>query len=153
MKEKFFIKGVVTAVLRGPDGKIKQEQTVDNLVVTGGLGFITSRMLAASATVMSHIGVGTTNTAPATAQTALLAEVGTRASVGSPTQVTTTVTNDTVQFLATFASGNATGALVEAGIFNASTAGTMLSRVIFSVINKGANDSLDITWKLQLTAS
>jgi hypothetical protein len=146
------LKGIVSAVLRGPDGKIKQEQTIENLVVTGGLGFITDRMQGTGSAVMSHMGVGTTNTAPATAQTTLSAEIGTRASV-TPTRVTTTVTNDTAQYVATFAAGNATGALVEAGLFNASSAGTMLSRVIFSVINKGALDSLDITWKIQLTAS
>lgn len=152
MKESLQLKGTVIAILRGPDGKIKQEQVFENLVVTGGLGFITDRMQSAGSGVMSHMAVGTTNTAPVTGNTALAAEIGTRATV-TASRVTTTTSNDTAQYVSTFAAGNGTGALVEAGLFNASTSGTMLSRVVFNVINKGAGDSLDITWKIQLTAS
>jgi hypothetical protein len=152
MEETFNVKGIVTAILRDEHGNIKQEQTIENLVVTNGLGFITSRMQGTADAVMSHMGIGTTNTAPVTGNTTLAAEVGTRAAV-TPSRVTTTTANDTAQYVATFAAGNGTGAIVEAGIFNASSAGTMLSRVAFAVINKAAGDSLDITWKIQLTAS
>jgi hypothetical protein len=62
--------------------------------------------------------------------------------------VTTTVANDAIQFQATFPAGTGTGALTEAAILNAASAGTMLNRVVFSVINKGALDSLTITWKI-----
>lgn len=151
MKDSLKLKGTVTAILRDKDGNIKQEQTIHNLVVTGGLGFITDRMQGAGTAVISHMGVGTTNTAPATGNTALAAETGTRASV-TASRVTTTTSNDTAQYVANFAAGNATGALVEAGLFNASTGPLMVSRVVFSVINKGASDQLDITWKIQLTA-
>jgi hypothetical protein len=50
--------------------------------------------------------------------------------------------------VATFGAGVATGAITEAGVFNALTAGTMLCRTVFSVINKGALDTLVITWKV-----
>jgi len=152
MKENLKLRGIVTAILRDKDGNVKQEQTIDNLVVTGGLGFITDRMQGAGTGVISHMGVGTTNTAPATGNTALVAEVGTRATV-TASRVTTTTANDTAQYVSTFTAGNATGALVEAGLFNASTGPLMVSRVVFAVINKGASDSLDITWKIQLTAA
>jgi len=46
----------------------------------------------------------------------------------------------------TFGAGVGTGAVTEAGIFNASSAGTMLCRTTFSVINKAAADTLGITW-------
>ena len=70
-----------------------------------------------------------------------------------PKSVTTTVTNDAVEYKATFAANVATGALNEAGIFNATTAGTMMCRTVFGgssagVINKGANDTLTITWRV-----
>jgi hypothetical protein len=38
--------------------------------------------------------------------------------------------------------GDSTGALTEAGVFNAATGGIMLDRVVFPVVNKGADDSL-----------
>ena len=74
----------------------------------------------------------------------------------TPSNVTTTVTNDAVQYVATFAANVATGPLNEAGIFNATTAGTMLCRTVFGggssgVINKGANDTLTITWKITVS--
>lgn len=47
--------------------------------------------------------------------------------------------------VATFAAGTGTGALTEAGIFNASSAGTMLNRVVFATVNKGASDTLIVT--------
>ncbi len=56
-------------------------------------------------------------------------------------------------FTGTFGTGTATAGLKEAGIFNKATAGTdhtMLCYLTFSVINKGANDTLTITWTLSV---
>ena len=47
--------------------------------------------------------------------------------------------------------GEGTGALTEAGIFNASSSGTMLCRTEFSVVNKGASDSMTITWTVTVS--
>ena len=148
MKDFIKAKGIVNLVLTDEFGNVKQELT-ENLVVSAGLAFIASRMKDATATVMSHMAIGTNATAAAAAQTALITELA-RAALTSTTIVTTTVANDTVQFVATFAAGSGTGAIVEAGILNASTGGTMLARTVFSVINKGASDSLTITWKVSL---
>jgi hypothetical protein len=48
--------------------------------------------------------------------------------------------------VATFPAGTGTGAITEAGILNAASAGILLCRTTFSVINKGAADTLGITW-------
>lgn len=148
VSEKISAKGVLLLTLTDENGNLK-EQHEENLVVTTGLAFIASRMKDATATSMTHIAVGTNNTAASAAQTALITEAA-RAALTSTTIVTTTVANDTIQYVATFAAGIGTGALVEAGLFNAGTAGTMLSRSVFSVINKGASDVLTITWKVTL---
>ena len=42
-------------------------------------------------------------------------------------------------------------ALTEAGIFNASSAGTLLCRTVFSVVTKGASDAMTITWTVTLS--
>jgi hypothetical protein len=144
--------GVLTLSLRDQYGNVKQEVTVPNTVVNAGKAFIAQSMIKTttnSPVAMTHMGVGTGVTAAAVTQTALVTELGTRSTV-SPTNTTVTVTNDTIQYVSTFAAGNATGALTEAGIFNASSAGTMLCRTVFSVINKGADDSLTITWRVTI---
>ena len=136
------MKGRLNIVLTGPDGKVKEQHEVDNLVVTVGKNFIASRMKDATATAMSHMEVGTGTTAAAVGDTALGAAVASsRVALTS-----TTVTTNSVAYVATFPAGTGTGALTEAGIFNASSSGTMLCRTVFSVINKGAADTLGITW-------
>ena len=44
-----------------------------------------------------------------------------------------------------------TGAVTEAGIFNASSGGTMLCRTVFAVVNKGADDGMSITWQITVS--
>ncbi|OHE77801.1 MAG: hypothetical protein A3F67_08120 [Verrucomicrobia bacterium RIFCSPHIGHO2_12_FULL_41_10] len=144
MQENVKISGNVAFKLVDENGNIK-EQFDHNLVVDTGLAYIASRMKDATATAMSHMAIGTSSTAAADAQTALITEAA-RVAFTSSTIVTTTVTNDSVQYVGTFGAGVGTGAITEAGIFNAATVGTMLSRTVFSVINKGASDSLTITW-------
>jgi hypothetical protein len=136
------MKGRLNIVLTGPDGEVKEQHEVDNLVVTVGKNFIASRMKDTTDTAMSHMEVGTDSTAAAVGDTALGAAVASsRVSLTS-----TTVTTNSVAYVATFPAGTGTGALTEAGIFNASSSGTMLCRTVFSVINKGAADTLGITW-------
>jgi len=63
----------------------------------------------------------------------------------------TTVTDNAVAYVASFAAGEGTGAITEAGIFNASSGGTLLCRTVFSVVNKGASDSMTITWTVTIS--
>jgi hypothetical protein len=146
LQDNIKTKGTLTLVLTDENGNVKQ-QDEHNLVVSTGLAYIASRMKDATATAMSHMAVGAGATAAAAANTALGSELG-RVTLTSTTIVTTSVTNDAVQYVATFAAGTGTGAVTEAGIFNNVTAGTMLCRTVFAVINKGALDTLTITWKV-----
>jgi len=140
-------KGLVEVLLLDADGNIKERREFANLVVNSGLAYIASRMKDATATTMSHMAVGSGSVAAAAADTALGTQLA-RVALDSTSLTTTTATNDAVQYVATFAAGTGTGAITEAGIFNASSAGTMLCRTVFSVINKGALDTLVITWKV-----
>jgi len=116
-------------------------QEVDNLVVTTGKNYVASRIKDATAGAMSHMAVGSGNTAAAASQTALITEVA-RVALTS-----TTLNNADVVYVGTFPAGTGTGSLNEAGILNASSGGTMLCRVVFSgVISKGSTDSMSITW-------
>lgn len=125
-----------------------------NLVVTLGLQFIAQSLIKTtnSPVAMTHMGIGSDATAAATAQSALLNQLIRKSLIGA-TNVAGTLGNDTVQYQATFAPGEGTSTQVqEAGLFNASTAGTMLSRVVFGAINKQAADSMTITWKIRFAA-
>jgi len=145
LKEFIKAKGQLSIVLTGPDGRVRERRHLKNLVVTVGLGFIASRMVAASANVMSHMAVGTNATAPSLANTALGAEAA-RVGLTSAAAVGPVVT-----YVGTFGPGSGTGALTEAGIFNAGVAGDMLNRVTFPVVNKQAGDTLAISWTVTLS--
>lgn len=138
--------GRLNIQVTGPDGNVKDDLTVDNLVVTTGLGFIASRMRDATATAMSHMAIGSGTAAAAAGNTALGTELG-RVALTS-----TTVTANAVAYVATFGPGTGTGAVTEAGIFNAGTSGTMLCRTVFSVVNKEAGDTMSITWTVTIGA-
>ena len=119
-------------------------QETENLVVTAGKDWVADRMNDANA-VMSHMAVGTGTTAAAAGQTALVTETDRNA------LTSTTVTNNAVAYVATWAAGDATAAITEAGIFDAASSGDMLARTVFSVVNKGAADSMTITWTVTVS--
>lgn len=133
---------------RGPDGVIKDVREGENLVVAAGVTYILSRMKDASATAMSHMGLGSSTTAASSSQTDLGSILGAREALDS-----TTANAANIVYVCGFEAGDATGAVTEAGIFNASTGGTMLCRIVFSVVNKGAADTMTVTWTISLTAS
>jgi hypothetical protein len=138
------ITGAVEITLFDKNGDVKDTRSIKNLVVTAGKEFIAARMVGAPA-VMSHMAIGSNNTAAAVANTALGAELG-RVALASSTSTGAVVTNT-----ATFAPGIGTGAVVEAGTFNASGAGTMLCRSVFPVVNKGADDGMSISWTITVS--
>ena len=115
-------------------------QEVDNLVVTAGKGYVASRMEGTSANVMSHMAIGSGTSAAAASDTALGNELA-RTGLTS-----TNVSGADVTYVDTFGAGTGTGAVTEAAILNANSGGTMLCRTVFSVVNKGASDSMTITW-------
>jgi len=196
-------------------GGLKERREFDNLVVGSGKCALASRARATATAVPTHMSVGTNNTAATSTDVALGAEVA-----SSRTALTSTiVVNNILTYICTFPAGTGTGALVEAGLFNGTTAaatalsytrsgsvvtvtktshglavdraigisaatdtglnggatiatvpdantftfstsavganGTltlyqdvMSCRTVFSVINKGASDSMTITWTL-----
>ncbi|MFZ9066252.1 MAG: hypothetical protein ACO23R_02650 [bacterium] len=139
--------GKLNVVLKDSDGNIKQAIEVPNLVVSTGLAFIASRMKDTTDTAMSHMAIGTGTTAAAAGDTTL----GTEAARVALTS--TTVTANAIAYVASFGAGTGTGAITEAGLFNAASSGTLLCRTVFDVVNKGASDTLQITWTITLSAS
>lgn len=145
INEDLKMKGTLTVTVRAQDGTIKQEFIVPNLVVTSGKNYIASRMAGSSSTVMSHMAIGTGTGTPIPADTVLGSEAG-RVTLSS-----FAATANAVTATATFPAGTGTGAITEAGILNDVTAGTLLCRTTFPVVNKASSDSIAITWVITVS--
>lgn len=135
------ISGDVAIKLYNKDGSLKDERVIKNLVVTAGKNFIASRFTGTT-TVMSHMSIGSGAVAPALANTTLGTELARVVLTSS------TVNGAGVIYVATFPAGSGTGAVTEAGVLNASSAGTLLCRTVFAVVNKAADDAMSITWQV-----
>ena len=94
--------GELKLTVTNPEGNVTQEVVVPNLVVTAGKGYIASRMKDATATAMSHMAIGTGTSAAAVGDTTLGTEAG-RVALTS-----TTVTANSVAYVATFGAGTGT---------------------------------------------
>jgi len=150
INENLKLSGQLNIVLKDKDGNVKDSREVKNLVVNTGLAYIASRMVGTSKSVMSHMALGSGTTAAAAGQTDLVSMLGSREALDSTTISGTN--SEKVVYVSSFEAGDATGAVTEAGIFNASTAGDMLCRTVFSVVNKAADDTMSVTWTITLSA-
>lgn len=134
----------VHIVLRDADGNVKHEETVHNAVTANGKGLLAEQILAAPAasTKPTQCSVGTSSGTQT--DTALGAEVA-----SSKTAFTSKTRSGAVVTMVTdFAAGVGTGALNEAGIWDSEGTPVLVLRTSFSVINKGASDTLSVTWTL-----
>jgi hypothetical protein len=150
INERLKLKGTVNLCVRGADGLVKEDRTIENLVVNAGLAYIISRMVGTAKPAISHMARGAGTTAAASAQTDLIAMLGAREALDSTT--ITGTNNEKVVYVASFEAGDATGAVTEAGLFNAATGGDMLCRTVFAVVNKAADDTMTVTWTITVSA-
>ena len=130
------------------DNNLVDSREIPNLVVSAGKSHIATRISSNSEVIMNHMAIGDTATTPTASDSALAGEqADARVALTS-----TSVTANTITYLATFPPGTGTGTVQEAGIFNAqgANAGTMLCRTTFASITKGASDSIVITWNVSV---
>jgi hypothetical protein len=141
-------KGMVQITKTNEFGEITQQFEVPNLVVTSGKIYIAGKMIATDSNVpiaMSHMGIGTGTASPVAEDTGLGTQTGRVLLSGSLQD------NNSITYTATFPAGTGTGAITEAGIFNAGTGGTMLCRTVFPVVTKQAGDTIAVTWKVTVS--
>lgn len=124
------------------EGRLKEERFHHNTVTAVGKTMIADQLLA-SPTIgkPTHMAIGT----GAPAANALGTESG-RVAFTSKTRSGAVVT-----MVGDFPAGTGTGAITEAGTFNAPSAGDSLTTASFAAINKLAGDSLSITWTLTIS--
>ena len=144
--DRISVRGDLDITLYDEFGNIKQHLEVPNLIVTVGKNHIASRLVGTSSNVMSYMALGTSSTTPAVGDTGLNAEIA-----SSRTGISLTNSNNTIIATATFGAGVGTSATVqEAGLFNASTAGTMLAHTTFPALNKSSADTLSVNWTITI---
>lgn len=130
--------------LIGPDGKVKETRRANAMTSAGRNGIADQILASPTLGKPTHAAVGTGSHTPGTS-TALGTELD-RNAFTSKTRSTNVVT-----MITDWAAGDATGALTEAGIFDAASTGNMWMSVTFSVVNKAAADTLRITWTLTIS--
>ena len=171
-KENTKLKGSIDLKLFGPSGELKETRYIPNLVVQSGKNYIATRILGTTAgtlttasgtSCMITMAVGTSTTTATVNDNTLGAEVTANGDIAGAARATisaATASTGVVTYVATFATNNPqrtntsnTTAITEAGIFNqvASGGGTMLCRTTFNPVNKGNDDTLQITWTITVS--
>lgn len=128
----------------GEDGVFRPHTVRDfspNVVVNAGLDAVKDRLFNPATAVAGFgwIAIGTNATPEVNTDTAL----GTEVARGAVTYTAGGTGACTIE--RTFGAGVGTGAITEAGAFNANAAGTMFNHKTFAVVNKAAGDTLKVT--------
>ncbi len=133
------------------NGEVIDRREGPNLITDAGRAGVAGLINGVITDFFDYIAIGTGATAAAAGDTTLQTEIttggGARA-LATLSRVTTTVTNDTAQAVLTF-NFTSSFAVTEAGFLSASSAGTLLSRQVFSAVNVVNGDSLQVTWKIK----
>jgi hypothetical protein len=137
MQENLPLLHNVSIEVRGPDGEIKAEREIHNLVVTAGKEAI-ALLLKEGTTRPKFIAVGTGTEEPAAGDTKLKTEKVRK-------EATVSVSGAVTKLEKEFAAGEAEGAITEEGILSASSEGTLYAHTKFAAVNIGASDTLKVT--------
>jgi len=136
------------------DGELLSEEWVDNTVTKTGKAEVAGLINEATSGGFKWIALDSSATAATADDTGLASEItanGLGRAAATCTRVTTDDTNDTAQLVHTW---TATGAqtVQGAGIFDTSSAasGIMLARQTFTAKNLAANDTLELTYKIDV---
>lgn len=152
------VRGMLHVVLTGPDGEVKYDELVPNLVTQIGDQVYGERGAglagAPAAAVGMQLGTGTTAPAKTGAGAAVVTFVA--SSYKALTAAASSALNGSarrITYSALWAAGEATAngiaevVLVNANTATAQAAATTLARALLSpVVNKGANDTLTVNW-------
>lgn len=146
------ISGWTDIYLTDEYNNVREERHGENTIQLDGHAQVANAMSEKDATLMGFMAVGT-GSGQATSVTTLASEIDRMTlNDGYPSQGAAAADYQVI-YKAFWTAGNGTGAITEAGIFNQHTtdAGHMLAYQDFTVINKGTDDKLTITWTLDFT--
>ncbi len=148
--DKCPIRGRTHIELRDGDGNLKDERFLMNTITELCDAHVADQMSDSGDSAIGYMAVGT-GTGQGSGDVGLATQNDINA-LTSTTQGSSGADNDVV-YVGDWAAGDATAAITEAGIFLTSDNTSMMTVSSFSVINKGAIDTLKITWTLTFGAS
>ena len=147
------VKGQLTLTIRdAKTGKIKSVDIIENMFVTRGKNAIAQRLSGQSAGEITYCALGTSTTAPALADTKLVAELA-RKLISTRSYLNNIATLTTF-----FTTSEGNGTLREAGLFGTgvgqTASATIDSGQIFCRTNinrtKTSNDTLTLEWTITI---
>lgn len=146
------LKGSLKLVLKSIfDNSVVEERDITNLITTQGRQWVLQHIAGAAnfggntTSPLSYLAVGTSTTAPTTADTALNSET-TRLTFSSLVSSNLTSNPPSYELDCSFATNLANTTLGEVGLFNSSAGGTMLAHATFGTINKTTSNTLGISY-------
>lgn len=142
LTDKLAITGALTISV---NGEVVRE--INNLVVASGKALVAANLQGGAVAPVTHMAVGTGTVAASSGDTTLVAEIDRNTLTVSGG----TVAGNVVSYESTWAAGDGTGALTEAGLFTAAAGGIMLARTVFPVVNKGSDDVVTIAWDVTIS--
>lgn len=154
--DKFKLEGNIDIKVYDKDGNLKATRQIKNTITNASLAEISGLVgNVGSKTAFTYLAVGTGTNAASATDTTLQTEItdsGLARAAATVSQVTTTVTNDTLKLAKTF---TVTGskAITEAGAFNAGSSGTMLGRQVFSAVNVVNTDSFVLEYSFKFASA
>jgi len=134
INDNFALTGALTIAV---NNEVVQE--TNNLVVTAGKEWVADRMKGTNS-AMSHMAIGTGTAAAAAGNTGLSTELERNAL----TTAGGTVSSNTITYECTYAAGDGTGAITEAGIFD--TVGSKVDDIAVSAGGSGYTSAPTVTF-------
>ena len=140
----------LTAVIKRRDGSEDDLGILSTKVVTTAfVEFLVDQLQSSTGEIasFSYHEMGTSSTAEAIGDTALVTAVETRANGTKTEGASANIYRSVGTVTATSAR-----AIVEHGLFDAATAGNLMDRSVFTVINLGSGDAIQFTYELTVPA-
>lgn len=148
MKDSMEFVGIVTLELRGPDGELKQKVIKQNMITNFGRSAALDLLDKVDVPSPDEIAIGNGTTVNAASMTNLVGHLGDMgaSTLSQPTAYVSRVA-------AVFASGVGSGTITEVGRqqYAGTTNPSLCSRVVLTggdIVNKGASDSLTVTYDI-----
>lgn len=139
------------------DGKlIKAGEWRDNVITTVGRTRLASILNSASAgnTFVTHMGFGTSTTTPVAGDTTLGTELtigtaGYNRATGANLVLSNPGSTNIIQWVGTLTGLTGNPTIQEAGLFSASSAGTLVAHQLTGAVNlASSSESLVVTWQV-----
>ena len=141
------VPNLVHLLARHAGGTVFYDQTVHNLRTNAGVNWQFNQMAGATAAVCTYLALSNDSAAPSATDTALAAEITSnglaRASATPAHSGNTSSYTLTYTFTAT-----GTQSAQKAGLFNASSSGTLCFENTFSPVAMNSGDTLQVVWTL-----